>query len=308
MDKRKKVLVVDDSENHSILYTILSDDYDIIEAKCAKKALSALMKRKGRDISLIFLKDGLKDVDGLECLKLLRQKEWVKKIPIIMISGELLPERMEKAYELGAVDYMCTPLDAKRVRHHAMLYVEIAESEKALERVGGEHVFHIQKITKNILDRLKERGVIDISEQEEVWICQAASLHDIGKLAIPQEILNKPGKLTKEEFEVIKTHPEEGFKILSDYPKVISDEPLYQIACQISLWHHERYDGQGYPDGLKGDEIPFAAQVVALADVYEALCSKRVYKDAYPKETAIRMIKNGECGEFNPVLLNCLGE
>ena len=133
----------------------------------------------------------------------------------------------------------------------------------------------------------------------------ASSLHDIGKIGIDDKILNKNGKLTKEEFEVMKTHTLIGASILENLEEY-QKEPLIQTAYEICRWHHERYDGNGYPDGLKGDDIPISAQVVSLADVYDALVSKRVYKESYTHETAMQMIMNGECGVFNPVLLQCL--
>jgi putative two-component system response regulator len=307
MDKKKNILIVDDAGNLSILDSMLSAQYDIIEAKNGKQAIS-ILNQSSQDISLIFMDVEMQEMNGIQCLKRMKQKGWVNTIPIIMISGDVQPKKIEQVFDLGAVDFMCTPLDPQRVLHRTMVYIEVAESEKKLESLGGEHVFHIQKITKVILDRLKQKhSEVKITQQEEHLICQAASLHDIGKLAIPEEILNKPGKLTTDEFEVIKKHPEEGVKILNHLTDADTD-PLLLLACEITHWHHERYDGKGYPDGLKGDEIPFAAQVVALADVYEALCSKRVYKDAYPKDKAIQMIKNGECGAFNPMLLDCLGE
>ncbi|MFR2020041.1 MAG: HD-GYP domain-containing protein [Christensenellales bacterium] len=144
-----------------------------------------------------------------------------------------------------------------------------------------------------------------LTEDDIALISTASALHDIGKISIPDSILNKPGKLTAEEFEVVKTHAAVGASILQNLP-MTQDEPLIQVAYQICRWHHERYDGHGYPDGLVGDQIPITAQVVSLADVYDALTGERCYKKAYPHETAVRMIQNGECGVFNPLLIECL--
>ena len=138
-------------------------------------------------------------------------------------------------------------------------------------------------------------------------ISTASTLHDIGKIAISEEILNKPGKLTEEEFNIIKTHTVIGARMLKDM-SIHQNEPLIKTAYEVCRWHHERYDGKGYPDGLKGDEIPISAQIVSIADVYDALVSERVYKKAFSHEKAMEMILNGECGAFNPLLLECLVE
>ena len=171
---------------------------------------------------------------------------------------------------------------------------------------SGLHVLHVHTLTELLLKKLIEKtDKYDISKKDISLICNASALHDIGKIAIPGEILNKPGRLTKEEFETMKTHSAAGAKMLSRIP-MRENEPLIQVGYQICRWHHERYDGRGYPDGLKGEEIPIAAQVVALADVYDALTSERVYKAAFTHEKAVDMILNGECGIFNPILMECL--
>lgn len=171
---------------------------------------------------------------------------------------------------------------------------------------SGAHVLHINIITELILERLIQKtDKYDLSSSVRRMIVTASALHDIGKIGIDDKILNKPGKLTKEEFEVIKTHSAIGASMLENL-EYYKNEPLVRIAHDICRWHHERYDGKGYPDGLKGEEIPISAQVVALADVYDALISDRVYKKAYSHEKAVEMILNGECGTFNPLLLECL--
>ena len=173
---------------------------------------------------------------------------------------------------------------------------------------SGLHVLHVHAITEQILTALRKKtDAYSLSPKQVSLICNASALHDIGKISIASEILNKPGRLTPEEFDIMKTHTIEGAKMLEDIP-MHDNEPLIKTAYEICRWHHERYDGRGYPDGLKGDEIPIAAQVVALADVYDALTSKRVYKPAFTSEKAVEMILNGECGSFNPLLLECLKE
>ena len=171
---------------------------------------------------------------------------------------------------------------------------------------SGPHVLHIRTITEVLLSRLVQKTDRYSLTQEDIQLISSASaLHDIGKVSIPDEIINKPGKLTKEEFEIMKSHTTVGADILHDLP-FSNEEPLLKTAYEIARWHHERYDGRGYPDGLTGEEIPIAAQVVSVADVYDALTSVRCYKSAYDHETALRMIVNGECGTFNPLLLECL--
>ena len=173
---------------------------------------------------------------------------------------------------------------------------------------SGLHVLHIQTITEMLLRQLvqKENNRYALSKEQIRMITTASALHDIGKISIPDEILNKPGRLTAEEFAVIKGHSMAGANMLSELPLDQKEEPLVKTAYEICRWHHERYDGGGYPDGLKGEEIPVSAQVVALADVYDALTSERCYKDAYSHEKAIEMILAGQCGAFNPLMLECL--
>lgn len=175
---------------------------------------------------------------------------------------------------------------------------------------SGLHVLHIQTITEMLLRQLvqKENNRYALSKEQIRMITTASALHDIGKISIPDEILNKPGRLTAEEFAVIKGHSMAGANMLSELPLDQKEEPLVKTAYEICRWHHERYDGKGYPDGLVGDEIPISAQVVSVADVYDALASERVYKKAVPHEKVLEMILHGECGQFNPILIECLQE
>lgn len=276
-------------------------------------------------------------MDGFELLTVMNKNGWIKNIPVIIISSETVPSYVDKAYDLGVQDYISRPFDERivqrRVSNTLMLFVKQKElshmvmeqfkereNENALmteilsnivESRNGEsglHVLHIRMLTETLLLKLLEKtNQYPVSKQDISLICNASSFHDIGKMALPMEILNKPGKLTAEEFEIMKTHTIEGARLLKDLP-MRENEPLVKIGYDICRWHHERYDGGGYPDGLKGDEIPIAAQVVALADVYDALRSSRVYKPPYSHEKTIHMIMNGECGVFNPILLECLSE
>ena len=276
-------------------------------------------------------------MDGFEVLAMLNKGKWIEQIPVIMISAETSSAYIDQAYDLGATDYISRPFDVKTVRRRVsntiMLYAkqkmlqgmvtdQILEKEKnnylmveilstIVEFRNGEsglHVMHIRIITEMLLKALVRRtDEYHLNSGAIALIINASALHDIGKISIAEEILNKPGKLTAEEFEIMKTHSAIGAEMLKSVPNY-QNEGLVKVAYEICRWHHERYDGKGYPDGLKGEEIPIAAQVVSLADVYDALTSERVYKPAYSHDKAMEMILNGECGAFNPVLLECLIE
>lgn len=332
-----KILVVDDSEiNRSILTDILDDRYETIEAEDGVQAVE-LIKKHGSDISLILLDLVMPNMDGLEVLAAMNQGHWIEDIPVIMISAENSPTYIERAYELGATDYINRPFNVsvvqKRVANTIVLYAkqkslvnlvneQVYEKEKnssiminilshIVEFRNGEsglHVLHINIITEALLKQLiKKTDKYNLSYNDISTIVTASSLHDIGKIAVPDEILNKPGRLTPQEFEIIKTHSQAGADMLSAMTDYLN-EPLVITAKDICLYHHERYDGRGYPKGLVGEEIPISAQVVSIADVYDALTSERCYKKAYSHEKALEMIKNGECGEFNPILIDCLFE
>ncbi len=332
---RQKILIADDSEmNRAILANILEDEYEIMEVENGREAVETLRGR-GTEIDLLLLDLVMPEMDGFEVLAQMNQYHWIENIPVIMISAENDPEYVEHAYNLGVIDFINRPFDTmvvqKRVSNTILLYAkqkklmelvaeQIYEREKQSDLMvdilshivefrngeSGLHVIHIRTLTELLLTQLLQKtGAYPLSRADISTISTASALHDIGKIAIPGEILNKPGRLTKEEFEVMKTHSMLGASMLENLP-VHSTEPLVKAAYEICRWHHERYDGHGYPDGLKGDEIPISAQIVSLADVYDALTSERVYKPPFEHSKAIEMILNGECGTFNPLLLSCL--
>lgn len=332
---RLTILIVDDSEmNRCILSEMLGEDYDILEATNGEEAIS-LLRQYETEISLVLLDLVMPVMDGFGVLSYMNERNWIEDIPVIMISGEDSVSYVRRAFDLGVADYIKKPFDAqivyRRVYNTITLYAkqrrllllvtdQIYEKEKnnrmmisILSQIvefrngeSGAHVLHINIITELILERLIQKtDKYDLSGSVRRMIVTASALHDIGKIGIDDKILNKPGRLTNEEFEVIKTHSAIGASMLESL-EYYKDEPLVRIAHDICRWHHERYDGKGYPDGLKGEEIPISAQVVALADVYDALISDRVYKKAYSHEKAVEMILNGECGTFNPLLLECL--
>ena len=336
-DTRQQILIVDDSEmNRAILTEILKKDYQILEAENGEECIR-ILEQYGTDISLVLLDLVMLKMDGFEVLSVMNRRQWIEDIPVIMISSEDSSQFIQKAYEYGASDYIARPFDARvvyqRVFNTIKLYAkqrrllnlvtsQVYEKERSnrlmiailsqiVEFRNGEsglHVIHINIVTELLLEHLMSRSDrYYMSWAEQQLVVTASALHDIGKIGIDEKILNKPGSLTKEEFEIMKTHTLIGASML-ERMKAYQDEAMVQIAHDICRWHHERYDGKGYPDGLRGDEIPISAQVVALADVYDALTSERVYKKAYTHEEAIQMILNGECGAFNPVLLQCLEE
>ena len=332
--EKQKILIVDDSEmNRAILTGILDDGYDFLEAENGLQALDVL--RAHRDISLVLLDIVMPELDGFGVLSVMGEQHWIDQTPVIMISAESDSMLVERAYQLGATDYISRPFDKSVVRRRVINTLMLYGKQKHLMRMiteqvyrreksnrlmtgilshivefrnaeSGPHVQHIQTVSELLLRQLaRKTDRYTLTEDDIALISTASALHDIGKISIPDSILNKPGKLTAEEFEVVKTHAAVGASILQNLP-MTQDEPLIQVAYQICRWHHERYDGHGYPDGLVGDQIPITAPVVSLADVYDALTGERCYKKAYPHETAVRMIQNGECGVFNPLLIECL--
>ncbi len=332
---RLKVLIVDDNAmNRNILSEMLGDEYIIVEAENGAEAV-AILQKESVNISLVLLDIVMPVMDGYEVLNIMNSKGWIKDIPVIMISSDDSVSSMRRAYDLGITEFISRSFDALIVRHRVvntiMLYAkqkklvgmvadQIYEKEKEsslminilshiVEFRNGEsglHVLHVQQFTKILLRQLiRITDKYDISESDIALIAKASALHDIGKISVPDNILNKPGRLTDEEFAVMKSHSLAGASLLDELA-TYKDEPLVKVAYEICRWHHERFDGRGYPDGLSGEEIPISAQIVALADVYDALTSERVYKKAFSHEKAMDMILNGECGQFNPLLLECL--
>ena len=334
---KQRILVVDDSEmNRAILCEMLKDDFEIIEATNGQECVS-LIEQYGKEISLVLLDIVMPIMDGFEILMYMNRNHWIEDVPVIMISSEESENYIRKAFKFGVSDYISRPFDSKvvyqRVFNTIKLYAkqrrlismvsdQMHEKEKnnqmmvevlsqIMEFRNGEsglHVVHINTLTRLFLERLVENtDAYNLTPDDCYLISTASAFHDIGKVGIDESILNKPGKLTKEEFETMKEHTLIGASML-DKLEHYKDEKMIKIAYQICRWHHERYDGKGYPDGLTGEQIPIAAQVVSVADVYDALVSKRVYKDAYSHEQAMKMILNGECGAFNPLLMEVLVE
>ena len=336
MQKEQTILIADDSRmNREILAAMLGSDYSIIEAGTGREAVEVMQRRA--DIDLVLLDIMMPEMDGFDVLRTMNQHHWTDEIPVIMISAENSSTYVERAYDLGAVDYINRPFEVSVVRRRVVNTLLLYAKQKRLSRLvaeqvyerersnsmminvlshivefrngeSGTHVLNIRALTERLLLQLTQKtDRYRLSQSEIAQISTASALHDIGKINVPEQVLNKPGRLTAEEFELMKTHSATGAELLKQIVQK-HGSPLLQTAIQICRWHHERYDGRGYPDGLKGEEIPISAQVVALADVYDALTSERCYKKAFDHDTAIGMILRGECGAFQPLLLECLVE
>lgn len=333
----QQILIVDDSDmNRAMLREILKDNYSILEASNGVECLSCV-EHMGPSLSLILLDLNMPEMDGFEVLAELSRLGYMDDIPVIIISGTDSTADICRAYDLGATDYIHRPFNtqviyrrvsntitlmAKQRRMAELVNRQIDRTTKQQELMvdflsriigyrSGEsnpHFANISTLSALLLQALQKRkNHYGLTEQDCQLIATAAVFHDVGKIGIPESILLKPGKLTAEEFEVMKTHTLIGDNLIKSL-EIYHDELLLQMAAQICRWHHERYDGGGYPDGLKGEKIPICAQVVSIADVYDALTSARPYKPAFSSEKAIQMILNGECGVFNPVLVDCLSE
>lgn len=331
----EKILIVDDAEfNREILTEMLGEDYQILEASNGKEALSVL-QAKGTEISLVLLDMVMPEMNGMELLEIMNKDGMLLDTPVIMISADDTQEVIHRAYELGVTEFIHRPFDAIVVRRRCKNITALYSKQKKLAGLFADQFYEREKNSRLLIDILahivefrnnecathvvnvqsyseillkevmKQTDKYGLTEKDCTLIANVSALHDIGKISIPDEVLNKPGKLTDEEFKIMKSHSAVGSQMLADLP-FHRDEPLVKLAYSITRWHHERWDGRGYPDGLSGDDIPIAAQVVSLADVYDALTAERCYKKAFSHETAIEMILKGECGQFNPLLLKCL--
>ena len=333
-DHRPMVLIVDDSPmNRDILSEILCDDFEILEAPNGPKCLE-LLNAWGSDISIVLLDIVMPDMDGFDVLSRMSAQGWLEDIPVVMISSEDSSQTVRRAYELGASDYISRPFDARivhrRVSNVARLYArqrrlsalvsqQFYDREKNDQIMIGilsqvteihnsesiHHISRVQRITSILLERLCQKtDIYGLNGMDRYLITTASALHDIGKVAIDDHILSAHD-LTPEQTAILHTHPILGAQMLENLSQY-QDEPLVKFAIQICRWHHERWDGSGYPDGRKGDDIPIAAQVVALADAYDGLTGKRDKHTSLSQEEAVAELTAGKHGAFNPLLLECL--
>ena len=329
-----KILIADDAEfNRELLSAMLGDQYDFAYACNGAEVIDIL--EKGEHIDLILLDLHMPQKDGFDVLHAMNENDWINDVPVIIISAETNPDLITDAYALGVTDYISRPFQTvivqNRVKNTLIIHkhetdlIKLVESQiyeresinhslinvfsdiiETHNHEAGSHTLNVQVISRLLLNTLVTiTDKYPLTQAEITMISAMASLHDIGKLNIPDSILNKPGKLTPEEWVIMKSHTTEGDAILSN-PMLDQNSNFIKVARTICRHHHEKYDGSGYPDGLKGDDIPIAAQIVSMADVYDALTDERCYKSAHSHEKAIEMILNGECGVFNPILIECL--
>ena len=334
MKKRDSILIVDDMEvNRAILCEVFQDEYRVIEAGDGNRALE-ILEASSNDIAVMLLDIVMPGKNGYQVLEEMRKRDYLSQIPVVVITSHITAESELNAFDQGAMDIITKPFEPNLVRHRVNNIVELYRHKLNLEDLveeqadkllksnqaltdtlstvieyrsleSGQHVLRIRTFTKLLLTEVALQDPETMLDDRAIdSIAHASSMHDIGKIAIPDSILNKPGRLTPEEFEVMKTHSAKGEEILSVLEQTVDKEFLY-YAKLICRYHHERWDGRGYPDGLVGDNIPLCAQVVGLADAYDALTTDRVYKAAYSPDKAYRMILNGECGCFSKRLLTC---
>ncbi len=333
--KKSRILIADDAElNREMLCEMLGgQDYEFVCACNGVEAVEVL--ERGEPVDLVLLDVHMPEMDGFGVLRVMNERHWIEDIPVVIISTEDSTDFITKAYQLGVVDYISRPFRTvvvqRRVENTLLLYAnqrrlirlledEVNEREKTNNAMinifsnvielrnheSGSHTLNVQSITNLLLYRVVElTDRYGLTKSDISMISSLSALHDIGKIKIPEEILNKPGKLTDAEWAMMKTHTIEGDALLSS-PELDQNSKFVRTARSICRWHHEKYDGNGYPDGLAGDRIPIAAQVVSLADAYDALTSDRCYKQAFSHEKAMDMLLAGECGTFNPLLLQCL--
>lgn len=331
---RNSILIVDDIEvNRDILAEMLEDDYNILQAENGLQALEILEKHSD-EIILVLLDLVMPVMDGYEVLKVFRSRGYLDKIPVLVISAENSIYSERECFTEGATDFIRKPFDATLVRarvknvsdlylYKEMLEIKVDNQTEIIRRwntniidllgdvvesrnlESGQHIQRVKGYTEILANEvMKEYPEYDLDERKVSVIVSASSLHDVGKISIPDYILLKPGKLTEEEFEKMKLHTVFGGDFIANVTDMWDDE-YGNVSYDIARHHHEKYDGKGYPDHLSGDDIPISAQIVSIADVYDALVSKRCYKDAYGKQKAADMIVGGECGMFNPKLMTC---
>lgn len=333
MIKRDTMLVVDDMEvNRAILCEIFNDHYRMLEADNGRKALEIIEGEKER-LAIILLDIVMPEMDGFQVLENIYQTV-MHEVPVMLITGDTTAMPEERGFDLGVADVVRKPFEAHIIRRRVANVVNLWDHKNNLEELvkeqtvqlrqttnkiidtlstvvefrdleSGEHITRIKGFTRILLNYvMKKYPEYGITQDQKEKIIQASVMHDVGKIAIPDHILLKPGKLTDEEFEIMKQHTVKGCDIINTI-SFIDDKEFFRYCYEICRHHHERYDGRGYPDRLKGEDIPISAQIVSLADVYDALVSERVYKKAFTPDQAYEMIQSGQCGTFSPKILEC---
>jgi len=346
-NKKKKLLIIDDVElNRAILKEAFYKNYDILEAENGKEGLE-LLQKNANSIVCVFLDILMPIMNGFQVLEKLKETNFLRTVPIFLITTETGDDVVKKAYDAGAIDFIQKPFNLLIIKRHVQNVIELFNNRNQLEKLfneqmntisvqdtelqgnqwaiidtlgqalesrdveSGEHTKRMKTVTEIFLKHLAvTHPEYMLTDKKIQQITQVTPLHDIGKIAIPDKILLKPqkdGRLTPQEFEIMKTHTIAGCKLIDSIPNFRGTQ-MYTYSYNICRYHHERWDGNGYPDKLIGNQIPLEAQVVAMADVYDALISKRIYKPAFTHYDALKMINNGECGVFNPDILQCFNE
>ncbi|MCH5274411.1 MAG: response regulator [Lachnospiraceae bacterium] len=347
---RNKILVVDDMLfNRQILRNILKDDYEILEAENGRVALDMLEKHYDNLVAVL-LDIVMPEMDGIQVLQVMVEKNYVDRLPVLMVTGEQDIHLVEKCFDYGIADFIKKPFEGKMIKKRVNKIVNLylqkdeykskyeqqmvalrnqykllqSQAEKLkksnenmiytmgslveyrnMESEHSNHILNVQRLTGVLAEHLmKAYPEYGLTKDVIKTIVSASALHDVGKIAIPDSILLKPGKLTSQEFDYIKSHTIRGEVIIRSISELWEKEYVH-YSLEICRHHHERYDGSGYPDGLKGEEIPISAQLVSLADVYDGLTGERIYKEAFSLEEAYNMILQGECGIFSPKLMEC---
>lgn len=331
MGNDKTILIVDDIEvNRVVLAEVFKDEYEIVQADGGKRAIEII--NSNMEISAVLLDMLMPEVNGLDVLRAMNENGAIENIPVFLITAADSDDMLMEAYDMGAIDVIRKPFLTQFLRCRIGNVIELFRHRNKLEEIveeqverlssmnqamvetlatviefrdceTGEHVKNISGLTKILMTQVsKMYSEYALPPEEIEKIANSAILHDVGKISTPDQILNKPGRLTDEEFEIMKQHTVRGCEILKNIPHIL-DKGLYHYSYDICRHHHERWDGRGYPDHLSGDDISIWAQVVSVVYEYDALTSERVYKKAFSHEKAVDMIVNGECGTFNPKVL-----
>lgn len=342
MAEKKIAIVADDVEmNRELLSDILEDEFSILEAENGLEVMD-IIHQNSDNVAVLLLDLMMPEANGFDVLDMMLAEGRIGRLPILIISGEKDPATEEKCLSLGVTDFIPKPFAPSLVRHRVDNAVALfsardwlekkveektaelkerneqlaANNENTIELLGnvvearsmesGTHVRRVKGFTRILAKTLQalspELGITD--ENIAVWV-MASAMHDVGKIKIPDSVLLKPGKLTPEEFDEIKKHTLYGCEVLEN-SRHMWDEDYYRACWDICRYHHEKWDGRGYPEGLKGEEIPVVAQVVSVADCFDALTTERVYKRAFTPDEAYDMITGGQCGAFNPVMMKAL--
>lgn len=341
MAERESILIVEkDGDDRKQLEQLLADEYEIVAVDDGKQALSEMYKRRN-ELAAVVLDWEIPIVNAYQILQVMQSRRMMEDMQVYITTAEVGSGLERKVYGLDVKAVICKPYEDVVVRRQMLdrlkeeaerrrLQQELNKNKKLVEgsqkkldsfydslldaigifmeyRVSesDRHVKRIKGFSRIMAVAYRNQFPTDgLGESEVNRIVRGSAIHDIGKVAIPDSILLSPAKLTEDERQIMRSHTTRGEEIMQ-LLKDVQDEEQFRVSCEICRWHHERYDGSGYPDGLEGDEIPLSAQIVAIVDVYDELVSERIYKKPYDKETACRMIMNGECGAFAPKLLQC---